>query len=677
MRPPSRTIASLCLFASSLLIGCSGAFVPTDTSASDTPVGSISGTLMGGRQPIVGAHLYLYAAGTSAYAGPGIAASTSNASTSLLKSFTSGAFPTTADSNGNYYVITDSAGFWGISGEYNACTPGTQVYIYTVGGNPGAGTNSAAALMAALGQCPASGSLASAFPSVYINEVSTVAAAYAMAGFASDATHVSSTNPIATASPLVLTLAGTGIANAFANAKQLFDITNGLNSGNPIARATTPNGNGTVPQSRIDALANTLATCINSVGVSVAQCYTLFGDATNDGVTCTTLPTTPCSDEPTDTASAAINIAHYPTKNVTAIFNQAPSTGAPYGNVLTAAPKDWGITISFTGGGLVAEGGGDPLSLAIDGSGNVWNASTTVISKFSPLGVPASSTGYTGGYAFKLAGSVAPDATSSNVWIADYTNAALVKLTESGATATSTATGSTGLQAAVLDGSGNVWTVASANKMFKYNSSGTLIASYTGNGMDFPDGIAIQPGATGTVWTPSASSSAITAFTNTGGTVTGSPFADGFSTVGGEGIAIDSSGNVWLPAFLTGQLTELTSAGAVVSGSPFTSGVPTGGTDADGSSSGIAIDGNNNIWIASSKGGSIFEASHAGAELTSTIGITPNITATPDGIAVDLSGDIWYNSDASATLFEIIGAGVPTTQPLSYAVANSKLGARP
>ena len=41
-------------------------------------VGTITGHVNGGRGPIVGAHIFLFAAGTTGTAGPGIAASTAN-----------------------------------------------------------------------------------------------------------------------------------------------------------------------------------------------------------------------------------------------------------------------------------------------------------------------------------------------------------------------------------------------------------------------------------------------------------------------------------------------------------------------------------------------------------------------------------------------------------------------
>src|ERR1019366_842691 len=152
-----------------LIAGCS----LSSTNSIAPAVGlSLHGKVHGGQQPISGAHVYLLAADVSAYGNPSI---------SLLNSGVTGF----SDSVGAY-VPTGTDGSWDITGAY-ACTPNTQVYLYTLGGDPGAGANSAAGLMAVLGNCPSTGTFAASVPYISINEVTTVAAAYAMSGFAVDA----------------------------------------------------------------------------------------------------------------------------------------------------------------------------------------------------------------------------------------------------------------------------------------------------------------------------------------------------------------------------------------------------------------------------------------------------------------------------------------------------------
>src|SRR5579864_4090637 len=110
----------LCLFLASLLplvlTGC--AIGPAGAPTADTGL-AIQGMVRGGQQAIVGAHVYLMAANTTGNAGPGIAASSSNASASLLVAATTGH----SDSVGAY-VLTDANGNFSITGDYS-CTPST------------------------------------------------------------------------------------------------------------------------------------------------------------------------------------------------------------------------------------------------------------------------------------------------------------------------------------------------------------------------------------------------------------------------------------------------------------------------------------------------------------------------------------------------------------------------
>src|ERR1039458_330030 len=86
---------------------------------------ALGGKVYGGQQPISGAAVTLWAAGTSASYGTG--------ATSVAT--------TTTDTNGNFSF--NNAGV-------SPCTTGQYLYITSVGVDPGAGTNQYAALMAAL-----------------------------------------------------------------------------------------------------------------------------------------------------------------------------------------------------------------------------------------------------------------------------------------------------------------------------------------------------------------------------------------------------------------------------------------------------------------------------------------------------------------------------------------------
>ncbi len=227
------------LVSTLFLTGCSS--FQTTASSSLAQGAAVQGRVHGGRQAIVGAHIYLMAANTAGYGG---------ASVSLLDGNATGQ----SDSIGAY-VLTDAQGGFSISGDYS-CTSTQQVYLLAVGGDTGAGNNPSSALMAVLGQCPSGGTnFGTAVPFISVNEVTTVAGVYALSGYMTDMLHVSSSGTA---------LANVGMANAFVTAANLANISNGT------ANATTPAGNGTVPQAKINTLANILTACINSDGTVVS-----------------------------------------------------------------------------------------------------------------------------------------------------------------------------------------------------------------------------------------------------------------------------------------------------------------------------------------------------------------------------------------------------------------------
>lgn len=213
----------------SCLAGCGGSF-ESATSTPTTRGTALQGKIMGGQQPIIGAHIYLMQANPIVWKG---------ASTSLLTSTsggTGGGQATASDTTvvGNtttpaYYVTTQApGGTFNISGDYS-CTAGTQVYLIGVGGNSvGTSTsvsNPAIVQMALLGNCPSSGSFAASVPFITLNELSTVAAAYSVAGFALDYLHIGSWGTDAHT---------TGLANAFRGSANIVSLGGGL------AYTTTP-----------------------------------------------------------------------------------------------------------------------------------------------------------------------------------------------------------------------------------------------------------------------------------------------------------------------------------------------------------------------------------------------------------------------------------------------------
>jgi hypothetical protein len=255
----------------------------------------------GESRAVTGARIYVLQINKSAYG---------SASVSLLSS------DNPADSIGHYVVSGEFGGF-SIAGHYT-CTAGHQVYVYARGGNSGDdGANSAIGLMASLGACPESGNFDAAAPFIFVNEVTTVAAAYSMARMAVDATHVVSSNTAA--------LKAT-------NAADLADIATGAAYSALPSRPGTP-----VPQIKIHTLANILSACINSNAPNSISCTTLFRLARSNGASGTT---------PDDTATAAIYIARHPHANIAALFDLQPKLAAPFLPALESAPQDFELTIA-------------------------------------------------------------------------------------------------------------------------------------------------------------------------------------------------------------------------------------------------------------------------------------------------------------------------------------------
>ena len=92
----------------------------------------------------------------------------------------------------------------------------------------------------------------------------------------------------------------------------------------------------------------------------------------------------------------------------------------PFAAGLTAQPNDWTVGINFTGGGIAY-----PLSLAVDGAGDIWiandSAATPNVAELSSSGAFLSGAGgYTaGGMVTPMA--IAVDG-SGNAWVGDWGN---------------------------------------------------------------------------------------------------------------------------------------------------------------------------------------------------------------------------------------------------------------
>ena len=649
-----------------LLAGCGSSSVfPTPTSEGAAIV--IGGRVHGGQQPVTGATLQLYANAATAYGASSTPLIPAGTGTVGSIGYVAGGTPCVVTALNTATCLplptTDQNGNFSITGDYT-CTSGSQVYLLATGGNPGltAGTNNTGiALMAGLGACPATGTLAVTVPYVFIDEVSTVTTAYALAGFFTDATHLATSGT---------TLATTGINNAALNIAAISSVSAGT------ALATTPNAQGTVPRAEINLLANILATCINSNG---SGCTTLFSLAKN-GTTA-----------PTETATAAINIAHNPGANVAALFGLASATG-PFQPAMSAAPNDFSITINYTPTTAAFATNG---KIAIDASGDIWgpgNGAASVV-ELSPQGVNIKSItfspGTTGGYA-PLRVAVSPAGT---IWVGDYqlffaqpTDTAFTPVNDTGAAWAGTEL------AVAFDTSNNVWSGNNYPASFGEFSPAGVVTTASRSGYE-PGGIAPPSGSVypsqvlgvavdsaNHVWgicgmcvPPQSSLTGDAAeITNTGVAVSGTSGDNPPTIVYPSGLAIDANNNAWISDFSTGVVTKYSSTNILLSGTGFPAGGGLGGLNS------LAIDGANDVFVAGGAGsfsGVLYKLSNAGVLTSPAAGYQALSTTTfyyPDSIAIDGSGNVWA-LDYAGGMHETLGLAAPVVTPITA----SALGVRP
>lgn len=399
---------------------------------------TVRGSAFGGQQPVAGASIQLYAANLSGYGNP---------ANPLL--------PTNS-------IFTDAGGNFNISGQYTCPVPDAPVYLVAIGGNPGVSvSNPHLAEMAALGSCSALEANASEI-FIEMNEVTTVAAAYALAPF------MTGVGSMSTSPGNVM-----GLNLAFADVNQLVNNATGISPGTAL-----PSG-AILPLAQLNSLADSLAACVNSTGGTAgdsSSCGQLFTAATPPGGTA-----------PVDTVSAVINVVRHPGQNVAAIYNLV-AANAPFQPTLPSVPNDWTLAVTYTGGVLSA-----PSAVAVDANGNVWitNRGNNTVSELVHSGeVLATSAAALSGPA-----AVALDA-AGNPWIANATANTLTHISASVAVTGSASGGGLNLpEGLAIDPQGNLWVSNSGtSSVSEFTFAGSSLAGngFSGSGIANPLGIAIS-----------------------------------------------------------------------------------------------------------------------------------------------------------------------------------------
>ncbi len=604
-----------------LLAGCGTGTLQTSTSGALATNGSV----MGGQQGVAGAAIALYRAGKTGNA---------SAASSML---------TTA-------VTTDKFGFFRITGDYSCASASDQVYIVATGGNPGTGgNNSAIAMMAALGNC---GDLLAGGDSrfITINEITTAAAAWALAPFMSGPDHVgaSATN-------------AAGLQNAFLDSALLANTSTGAVASSSLGL--------TIEGGKLTGLADAIASCINSNGGSA--CTPLFTAATPAG-----------GSAPTNTLNALLNIVKNPGQNVAAVFNLIQTT-PPFGTTLSSPPNDWTMSVTVPLAQLPSSYPypyAAPTTVDIDANGTVWAAGFYgILNAVTPQGALLSASGFGVG-ALRESYGVAID-TSGYVWVSNeesspHSYGSVSKF--QGSTMASPGTvvagnGGTNFYDGSLSYPYDVAADASGHVFIGnyYNGTATVYSTTTNapTATSLGAGVAsyvvnVAPDASGGVWMTDNSSAAVTHVLANG---SASNIGTGHAP---DGLALDGAGNVWVANYSDSSVSAISSAGTTL-----VSQVTAGGIAYP---SRLAVDAGGTVWIANYHGSSFSALSSgtvsgeraAGTAISpsSGLGLDANLLE-PYSIVPDRSGNLWVANFASNDLVMFFGLATPTSTPTRPAPA--------
>ena len=506
---------------------------------------------------------------------------------------------------------------------------------------------------------------------VTVDELTTVAAAYALAQF---------NGPGGVAGP------SPGLENAAATAFNLASSKDGK-AGSVVTNADNGSKNDTL--ATLGTLANLVSLCRSSSG----KCGLLMHLATPPGGT-----------PPADTVSALVDLARNPTLAPAALFALSRQA-AVYQPVLGKPPTSWILVLLYTDTDLYASG-----RIALDAKGNVWSSTnwqpgtqvaSTSISVLDPLGAPGLGSPIEGGGMSGGAwgAAIAPQGT---VWMGSFGGAAMVKYSPSGAILSPgggyTNGGLNHPQGIAVDQRGNVWI---ANNYGPDNAPGEgNVVVYpggdpakaiviTGGGLNHP--FAVQIDGYGRAWVtnegPNGAKLVGTKFAilvgKGGGSVTviGPNFKPtSFSPIGSNsfkwplGTAIDSHDNAWIANYFDSTVTEIHPDGAVAGAYKLPHGtIPWGD----------AVDGSGRVWVAGFANPAVWllcgantsacpPGSKTGAIVSPKLGFRSKAFQHFTSLQLDQSGNVWLSNNWSQLvppvggtgIAEIVGAATPVCTPL-------------
>ena len=387
---------------------------------------------------------------------------------------------------------------------------------------------------------------------------------------------------------------------------------------------------------------------------------------------------------------------------------------APGGTVTTLAGSGMATFADGTG---IAASFKQPNGVAVDASGNVYvgEFGNHRIRKITPAGVVTTLAGSgnatfadgTGTAAsFWNPNGVAVDS-SGNVYVADYNNNRIRKITSAGVVTTLAGSGNatfvdgTGTAASfnnpwgvAVDSSGNVYVADFGNQRIRMVTSAGVVTTLAGSGsssfadgvgasasFNFPLGVALD--SSSNVYVADMNNHRIRKMTvavNNVTTLAGSGinnFVNGTGTAASFGnpwgVALDSSGNVYISDRSNHCIRKITPSGVVTTFAGSGNGTFADGTGIAASFNypgGIAVDSSGNVFVAEQSGNRIRKISPAGvvtilagsgnASFADGTGTAASFNQ-PYGVAVDSSGNVYVADTVNYRIRKIDTGGVVTT----------------
>jgi streptogramin lyase len=550
---------------------------------------------------------------------------------SLVAVLTAGASPTTA-AQVLGEATTASDGTFQVYGNAGPA-PTDFLYVLAVGGDAGGGTNQAIALETVYG--PAQNSPIN----VTINELTTVASAYAFTQFFNSADEFDlrdSTQP-------ELALA----------------MHSYLNMINPGTGALGPAFTGTLnPPYQIDLIADALAACVE---LAVPNACPILLNAANY----------PAASG--DTLGAAINMNRAPANHAATVYGLGSFGGGPY-QPIPQGPSDLAMTLSFEAGGVSY-----PFGVALDGNNDLWIAGDDGnVAALDPSGAPILSQPV----GLECLGGIAVDP-ANKVWVTTCSSVTRIDPSVNPpGILTTTDGGFDGPEGIAADTNGHIWVAnyyGSSVTELDSNANPVGTQPITGGGISGPENVATD--AQGNVWISNYDGSTISELDSTGAPVAASPYSDPDENINGPfDIAVDPAGHVWvtnLAGYSGYSITELNVSGANPVFSTFFD-------ELLNAPYYLAADGSGNIWVTNFFGGAIDEFDNSGNLLSESGGFVGALYPFygPAGIAIDSAGNVWvanfggYGTHSPAVqgtvppyrqVVEIVGAATPIKTPLNSA----------